>query len=89
MKITRRTPAVGNTKNVGIAVSLKHLRNLCRTLEISLVYCEINLMLTFSKSCFVSAATRAKCKTLVALVTLVTLVALSTRDNSMLLLQLI
>ena len=55
----------------------------------SLVYCEINFMLTFSKSCFVSAATRAKYKTLVALVTLVTLVALSTRDNSMLLLQLI
>ena len=47
--MTRRTPAVGNTKNVGIAVSLKHLRNLCRTLEMSLVYCEINLMLTFQK----------------------------------------
>ena len=39
----------GGTKNVEIMVSLKYLSNFCRTLEMSLINCEITLPLTCSK----------------------------------------
>ena len=44
IKITGKTPAAGNTKNVEIAVSLRYLSNFWRTLEISLINCEVNLV---------------------------------------------
>ena len=59
IKITGKTPAVGNTKDVWIAVSLKYLSNFWRTLEMPLVYCEINLILIWSEDCLISSATRA------------------------------
>ena len=40
------TSADGNRKNVDIAVPLKYLRNLCRTLEMPLINYEIDLILT-------------------------------------------
>ena len=46
IKITGKTAAAGNTKNVEIAVSLNSLRNFWRTLEMSLINYEINLILT-------------------------------------------
>ena len=46
MKITANTPADGNTKNVKIIVSLKYLSNFWRTLEIPLINCEVNHILT-------------------------------------------
>ena len=33
---------------------LKYLSNFCRTLETSLINCEINLMLTWSANCIIS-----------------------------------
>ena len=45
-KITGVTVAVG-AKNVKIMVPLKYLRNFQRTLEIPLINCEINLILTW------------------------------------------
>ena len=57
IKITGKTPAAGNTKNVEIAVPLKYLTNFWRALEMSLVNCEINLLLTWSEDCVISAAT--------------------------------
>ena len=45
-KITGKTSAAGNTKDVKIAVPLKHLGNFWRTLEMSLINCEINLIFT-------------------------------------------
>ena len=44
------TGKTGNngTKNVEIMVPLKYLSNFWRTLEISLINCEINLLLTWS-----------------------------------------
>ena len=57
IKITGKTPTDGNTKDVKIAVTLKYLNNFWRTLEMSLINCEINLILTWSQDCVVSSAT--------------------------------
>ena len=47
------TGQTGNngTKNVKIMVPLKYLSNFWRTLEMLLINCEINLMLTWSANC--------------------------------------
>ena len=41
IKITGKTPAAGNTKDAQIIVSLKHLSNFWRTLEMPLINCEL------------------------------------------------
>ena len=52
VKVTSRTG--GNcTKNVEIMVPLKYLSNFWRTLEIPLINCEINLILTWSANCVI------------------------------------
>ena len=45
-RIAERKPAVGNIKDVEIAVTLKYFSNIWRTLEMLLISCKINLMLT-------------------------------------------
>ena len=45
IKITGKTPAAGNTKDVEIIVPLKYLSNFWRTLEMLLINCEVNLIL--------------------------------------------
>ena len=50
MKITGRTGNDG-TKNVEIMVPLKYLSNFWRTLEMPLINCEVNLILTWSSTC--------------------------------------
>ena len=40
IKITGRTPAAANEKDVGIMVPLKYLNNFWRTIEMSLIICE-------------------------------------------------
>ena len=57
IKITGKTPADGNTKDVKTAESLKYLSNFWRTLEMPLINCEINLILTWSEDCVISSAT--------------------------------
>ena len=57
IKITGKTPAAGNTKDVEIIVPLKYLSNFWRTLEMPLINCEVNLILTWSKDCVISSAT--------------------------------
>ena len=42
------------TKNVEIMVPLKYLSNFRRTLEMSLINCEINLDLNWSKNCIIA-----------------------------------
>ena len=49
LKITGKTLADRNTKNVEIIVPLKYLSNFWRTLEMPLINCEINLILTWSR----------------------------------------
>ena len=50
-QITRQTENNG-TKFVKIMVPLKYLSNIWITLEMSLINCEIRLILTLSKNCF-------------------------------------
>ena len=57
MKITGKTPAPGNTKDVEITGPLKYLNNFWRTFEMLLNNCEINLVLTQSVGCIISFAT--------------------------------
>ena len=52
IKITGKTPAAGNTKDVEIIVPLKYLSNFWRTLEMPLINCEVDLILTWSKDCY-------------------------------------
>ena len=49
-KITGRTGDDGK-KNVEIMVPLKYLSNFWRTLELPLINCEVNLILTWSSTC--------------------------------------
>ena len=46
VKITGKTPADRNTKDVEIIVPLKYLSNFWRTLEMPLINWEMNLILT-------------------------------------------
>ena len=46
IKITGKSPDDGNTKDVEIIVPLKYLRNYWRTLEMTLINCEVNFILT-------------------------------------------
>ena len=47
------------TKYVQIIITVKYLSNFWRTLEMSLIYYEINLILTWSENCFIIAGTVA------------------------------
>ena len=58
-KITGRTSAAGNTKNVEIAVSLKDFSNFWRILEIPMVICEINRMFAWLVKCAITSSTGA------------------------------
>ena len=57
-KITWETGNNG-TKDVERIAPLKYLSNFWRTLEMSLINCEITFMLTWSKNCFLVAETVA------------------------------
>ena len=46
IKITGKTPNNNNVKNVEIMVPLKYLSNFWRTLEMPLINCEVNRILT-------------------------------------------
>ena len=54
VKVTGNTPADGNTEDFKIIVPLKYLSNFWRTLEVPLVNCEVNLILTWSKYCVIT-----------------------------------
>ena len=54
LKITGKIPAVNNTKDVKIIVPLDYLRNFWRTLEMHLINCKINLILTWSSTCLIT-----------------------------------
>ena len=58
-KINGKTSATGNTKDVEIIVPLKYLSNFWRTLEMALINCEFNLILTWSKDCAITNSTGA------------------------------
>ena len=88
IKITGKTPADGNLKDVEIAVPLKYLSNFWRTLEMPLINCEINLILTWSEDCVISSATGATKFKITDTKLYVPVATLSTHDNAKLLQQL-
>ena len=59
IKITGKTPANGNTKDIEIILPLKYLSNFWRTLGMPLVNFEINLILTWSSTCVTTNSIRA------------------------------
>ena len=52
-KIIRMTNDDGDIENIEIMVPLKYLSNFCRTLEIPLINCEVELILTWSENCVI------------------------------------
>ena len=59
IKITGKTPNNGNEEDVEIMVPLKYLSNFWRTLEMPLINCEVNLILTWSSTCVITVSNGA------------------------------
>ena len=85
VKITGKTPDNGNTKNVEIIVPVKYLSNFWRTLEMSLINCEVNLILTWSKDCVITNSTGEGKFKITETKLYIPVVTLSTQDNAKLL----
>ena len=88
VEITEKITVGGNTKNVEIIVPLKYLSNFWRTLEMALINCEVNLLLTWSKDCVITNSTDAGKFAITETKLYVPVVTLSTQDNARLLQQL-
>ena len=86
--ITGKTPNDGNTKDVEIIVPLKYLSNFWRTLEMPLINCEVNLILTWSKDCAITNSAVEGKFAITKTKLYVPVVTLSTKDNEELLQQL-
>ena len=88
VKITGKTPNNRNTKYVEIIVPLKYLSNFWRTLEMPLINCEVNLVLTWSKDCVITNSTDEGKFAIKETKLYVPVVTLSTKDDEKLLQQL-
>ena len=88
VKIAGKTRNNGNTKDVEIIVPLKYLRNFWKTLEMPLINCEVNLILTWSKDCVITNSTGEGNFAITETKSYVPVVTLSTKDNEKLLQQL-
>ena len=89
-KITGKT-GNGGTKDIGIMVPLKYLSNFWRTLEMPLINCEVNLILTWSSSCVLISTNiqnQAAIFTIDDIKLYVPVVTLSTQENTKFLQQL-
>ena len=84
VKITGRTGNNG-TKDVEIMVPLKYLSNFWRTLEMPLINCEVNLILTWSSTCVLIATNTPNQNATFAITDTklyVPVVTLSTQENT-------
>ena len=88
VKITGKTPAADNEKDVEIMVPLKYLSNFWRTLEMPLINSEVNLILTRSSTCVITNSTGAGTFERTDTKLYVPVVTLSTKENAKLLQQL-
>ena len=89
-KITNQT-GNGGTKDVEIMLPLKYLSNFWRTLEMSLINCEVNLILTWSSTCVIVSvivANQAATFEITDTKLYVPVVTLSTQENTKFLQQL-
>ena len=89
VKITGKTPNDRNTKDVEITLPLKYLSNFWTTLEMLLINCEVNLILTWSKDCVITNSTGEGKFAITETKLYVPVVTLSTKDNEKLLQQLV
>ena len=87
IKITGKTPAGGNEKDVEMMVSLKYLSNFWRTLQMPLINCEVNLILTWSVTSVITNSTGARTFKKTDTKLYVPVVTLSTQDNCKMLQQ--
>ena len=90
-KITGQTNDDGRIDNVEIIVPLKYFSNFWKTLEIPLINCEVELILTWSADCviiYTNVADQIPTFTVTESYLYVLVVTLSTQDNAKLLLQL-
>ena len=85
VKITGNTPVNGNAKDVEIIVPLKYSSSFWRTLEMPLINCEVNLILTWSKGCVITNSTGEGKFAITETKLYVPVVTLSTKDNEKLL----
>ena len=85
VKITGKTPADRNTKNVKVIVPLKYLSNFWRTLEMPLINCEVNLILPCSRDCVITNCTGEAQFAMTETKLYVPVVTLSTQNNAKLL----
>ena len=88
IKITGKNTTAGNEKDVEIMVPVKYLSSFLGTLEMLLINCEVNLILTWSSSRVITNSTDAGTFEITDTKLYVPLVTLSTQDNSKLLQQL-
>ena len=88
IKITGETPNNNNVKDVEIMVLLKYLCNFWKTLEMPLINCEVNLILTRSSTCVITDSNGAGIFAITDTNLYVPAVTLSTQENTKLLQQL-
>ena len=90
-KIIGKTNDDGDMENVEIMIPVQYLSNFWRTLEIPLINCEVELILTWSENCVMintNVANQNPTFTITETNLHVPVVTLSTQDNSKLLSQL-
>ena len=85
IQITEKTPNNAITKDLEIIVPLKYLRNFCKNLEMSLINCEVNLILTWSSTCVITNSTGGRRFAITDTKLYVPVVTLSTQDDAKLL----
>ena len=85
IKITGITPNNDNEKDVEIMAPLKYLSNFWRTLEMPLINCEVNLILTWSSTYVITISTGAGRFAITDTRLYVPVVTLSTQENTKLL----
>ena len=88
IRIAGKTPNNGNEKDVEVMVPLKYLSNFWRTLEMPLINCEVNLILTWSSTCVITNSTGAGTFEITDTRLYVPVVTLSSQENTRLLQQL-
>ena len=82
IKITGKTPNNNNEKDVEIMVPLKYLSNFWRTLEMPLINCEVNRILTWSSTCVITNSNGAGTFAVTNTKLYVPVVTLSTQENT-------
>ena len=82
IKIAGKAPDDDNEKDVEIMVPLKYLSNFWRNLEMPLINCEVNLILTWSSTCVITDSNGAGTFAITDTKLYIPVVTLSTQENS-------